>query len=428
MKHVAIIGAGIGGLTAAYDLAKAGNEVTIYESTEFTGGLSAGFKDAGWNWWLEKFYHHWFTSDRAILSLIKELGWKDRVVIPRPKTVVYYKDKFYPLDSPVAALTFPGFKIFDMLRFGFVTAYLRYIARWQPLEKVTADAWMRKAYGKSVYDTMFEPLLIGKFGSHYKEVPMAWFWARFKARSTRLVTFEGGFQSFSDMFADKLKEMGVKFLMKTPVEKIEPGEKGLSLIIKGRKAHFNQVLVTTSPAQLAWLAPGLPKEYLAGLHKLKSMGAVVLVLALKHRLSKEGYYWYNLPKNAGFPFLALVEHTNFVGKENFSNDHIVYCGDYLDPDHEYFRMSKDQLLNLFLPSLKRINPEFDPSWVKDSWVWKTTYAQPVPMLDHSQNIPSVRTPVEGLFFASMSQIYPWDRGMNFAVSMAHQAALLMANE
>lgn len=428
MKHIAIIGAGIGGLTAAFDLAKAGNEVTVYESAEFPGGLAAGFKEAGWNWWLEKFYHHWFTSDKAILGLIKELGWKDRVVIPRPKTVVYYKDSFYPLDSPIAALTFPGFKFFDMLRFGFVTAYLRYLARWQPLEKVTADVWMRKAYGKTVYDTMFEPLLIGKFGRHYKEVPMAWFWARFKARSTRLVTFEGGFQTFCDLFADKLREMGVKFQMKTPVEKIEPGEKGLSLVIKGKKVRFDQVLVTTSPAQLAWLAPGLPKDYLAGLHRLKSMGAVVLILALNHQLSKEGYYWYNLPKNTGFPFLALVEHTNFVGKENFSNDHIVYCGDYLEPDHEYFRLSKDQLLNLFLPSLKRFNPDFDPSWIKNSWVWKTTYAQPVPMIDHSKNIPAIQTPLKGLFFASMSQIYPWDRGMNFAVAMAHQAVNLMKNE
>lgn len=428
MKHIAIIGAGIGGLTAAFDLAKAGNEVTVYESAEFPGGLAAGFKEAGWNWWLEKFYHHWFTSDKAILGLIKELGWKDRVVIPRPKTVVYYKDSFYPLDSPIAALTFPGFKFFDMLRFGFVTAYLRYLARWQPLEKVTAEVWMRKAYGKTVYDTMFEPLLIGKFGHHYKEVPMAWFWARFKARSTRLVTFEGGFQTFCDLFADKLREMGVKFQMKTPVEKIEPGEKGLSLVIKGKKVRFDQVLVTTSPAQLAWLTPGLPKDYLAGLHRLKSMGAVVLILALNHQLSKEGYYWYNLPKNAGFPFLALVEHTNFVGKENFSNDHIVYCGDYLEPDHEYFRLSKDQLLNLFLPSLKRFNPDFDPSWIKNSWVWKTTYAQPVPMIDHSKNIPAIQTPLKGLFFASMSQIYPWDRGMNFAVAMAHQAVNLMKNE
>jgi protoporphyrinogen oxidase len=427
MKNIAIIGAGVGGMAAAYDFKKTGHDVTIFESAEFVGGLSAGFKDTKWKWWLDKFYHHWFTSDKAIFGLINELGWKDKVVIPHPKTVVYYKEKFYPLDSPLAALTFPGFKFFDMLRFGFVTACLRYFVKWQPLEKFTADQWMHKAYGKAVYDTMFEPLLIGKFGSYYKEVTMAWFWARFKARTTRLATFEGGFQNFANLLADRLKEMGVNFQMKTPVEKIEPWEKGLSLTIKGKKLQFDQVLVTTSPAQMAWLAPALPKEYLAGLHEMKSMGAVVLILALKHQLSKEGYYWYNLPKSAGYPFLALVEHTNFISKENFGGDHLVYCGDYLDLDHEYFRLSKDQLLNHFLPSLKRFNPNFDPAWVRDSWLWKTTYAQPVPLVNHSRNIPAIQTPMQGLFFASMSQVYPWDRGTNYAVAIARQAVRLMEN-
>lgn len=425
MKQIAVIGAGIGGMSAAYDLNQAGHHVTIYESADFVGGLAAGFKENGWDWWLERFYHHWFTSDKAIFKLIGELGWSKQVVIPHPKTVVYYKDKFYPLDSPLAALTFPGFKFLDMLRFGFVTAYLRYISKWQNLEKFTADAWMRKAYGKAVYNTMFEPLLIGKFGSHYKDVTMAWFWARFKARTTRLATFEGGFQNFANQFAEKLKSMGVKFEMKTPVEKIQPDGLGLSITIAGKKHHFDQVLVTTSPNQLAWLAPGLPKEYLAGLHDMKSMGAVIMIVALKHQLSKEGYYWYNLPKSAGYPFLALVEHTNFVSADHFGGEHLIYCGDYLDTDHEYFHLTKDQLLAKFIPSFKRINPDFDPSWVRESWLWKTTYAQPIPLINHSKNIPAIQTPMKGLYFASMSQVYPWDRGTNFAVAIARRAVKLM---
>lgn len=412
-------------MSAAYDLVKAGHKVTIFESADFVGGLASGFKQENWDWYLEKFYHHWFTSDKSIFKLIGELGWKDKVVIPHPKTVVYYQDKFYPLDSPIAALTFPGFKFFDMLRFGFVTAYLRYIAGWQSLEKFTADAWMRKAYGKAVYGTMFEPLLIGKFGSHYKDVTMAWFWARFKARTTRLATFEGGFQAFADLFAEKLKSLGVKFEMKTPVEKVTPNGKELLLQVKEKQIPFDQILVTTSPNQLAWLAPGLPREYLAGLHDMKSMGAVILIISLTHQLSREGYYWYNLPKSAGYPFLALVEHTNFIDSKNFGGDHLIYCGDYLDPDHEYFGLSKDQLLARFTSSFKRINPDFDPSWVKDSWLWKTTYAQPIPLINHSKNIPSIQTPMKGLYFASMSQVYPWDRGTNFAVAIARKAVQIM---
>jgi protoporphyrinogen oxidase len=158
---------------------------------------------------------------------------------------------------------------------------------------------------------------------------------------------------------------------------------------------------------------------------MKSMGAVVIVLALKHQLSEEGYYWYNLPKSAGYPFLALVEHTNYLPADKFGGDHIVYMGDYLEPEHEYFRLSQEELLERFLPTLKKFNPKFELDWVRKAWLFRTVYAQPVPLLNHSKNIPAIQTPVEGVYFASMSQVYPWDRGTNFAVEIGRRAARLM---
>jgi protoporphyrinogen oxidase len=155
------------------------------------------------------------------------------------------------------------------------------------------------------------------------------------------------------------------------------------------------------------------------------MGAVVLILSMKQQLSEQGYYWFNIPKSAGFPFLALVEHTNYVSEDHFGGDHIVYCGDYLNPDHEYFKMSKDDLLERFLPVLTRINPKFSQDWVKKAWLFRTRYAQPVPEVNHSEKIPAIETPVRGLYFASMSQVYPWDRGTNFAVEIGRKAAAQM---
>ena len=426
MKTIAIVGAGVGGMAAAWDLIEAGHSVTIFEGSDSVGGLAGGFKLPGWEWSVEKYYHHWFQSDRDILGLINELGWKDDVVFPRPKTVVYTDGKFAPLDSPLAALTFPGFNLFDIARFGFVTVYLRYLSGWRGLEKVTADSWMRKAYGDKLYGLLFEPLLQGKFGGYYREVNMAWFWARLKTRTTRLGTFKGGFQAFADRFAERLREHGVSIRLNSPVEKIASANNGrLEILTGGEKVTFDQVLVTSSPALLARMVPGLDPTYLNGLLELKSLGAVVLTLGIKQPLSKDGFYWFNLPKSAGFPFLALVEHTNFLPSGNFGGNSIIYCGDYLETDHEYFKLSREQLLDRFLPGLQRINPEFDTSWVNESWLSKTNYAQPVPLLNHSTNIPALQTPMPGLFFASMSQVYPWDRGTNFAVQVARKAAGLM---
>jgi protoporphyrinogen oxidase len=149
---------------------------------------------------------------------------------------------------------------------------------------------------------------------------------------------------------------------------------------------------------------------------------------LRQQLSREGYYWFNIPKSAGFPFLALVEHTNFVSPEHFGGEHVVYCGDYLDPDHEYFQMTKEELLAKFLPALSRFNPDFNPDWVRETWLFRTNYAQPIPEVNHSRVIPPIPTPLPGLYFASMSQVYPWDRGTNFAVEIGRKAARIMLDQ
>ncbi len=422
---IAIIGAGYGGMAAAYDLRNAGHDVTIFESADYVGGLASGFKEPHWDWSVEKFYHHWFQSDSHMLGLIRELGLSGKVMFPRPLTVMYDKGKFHPFDSILKALLFPGLGFgLDKIRFGFVGLYLRLKDNWRALEQVTADEWMMKWAGKNVYEKMWKPLLIGKFGPYYRDVNMAWMWARIKARTTRLGTFEGGFQKFADLFAEKLRGMGVDIRLGTQVKFIKRDQAGLS-IAAGSVETFDRVLVTTSPNLLAKLCPDLPEDYLKGLLGLKSMGAVVMVLSLKHQLSEDGYYWFNLPKEAGFPMLALVEHTNYVSPEHFGGDHIVYAGDYLEVGHEYFSLSDEQLLEIYLPALQKINPKFAREWVNKVWLFKTNYAQPVPLLNHSVNIPSVKTPIEGLYFASMSQVYPWDRGTNFAVEIGRRAARMI---
>ncbi len=424
---IAVIGAGFGGLAAAFDLRIAGHQVTIFESADYVGGLASGFKEPGWDWSVEKFYHHWFATDKHMLGLIRDLGWEDQVLFPRPLTVMYHNGNFYPFDSVFKMALFPGLGWgFNKIRFGFVGLFLRLTNNWMALEKITADEWMRKWAGPAVYEKMWEPLLIGKFGPYYKDVNMAWMWARIKARTTRLGTFEGGFQHFADKFAERLRLMGIEIRLGTRVKFIKKGSGKSLLVDAGPIESYDKVLVTTSPNLLAKMSPDLPEHYLQGLLELKSMGAVVMVLSLNHQLSEQGYYWFNLPKEQGYPFLALVEHTNFVPSDKFGGDHIIYAGDYLEMGHEYFAMSDEELLERFMPAFKKFNPAFSREWIKKTWVFKTNYAQPVPLVNHSKNVPGIETPIEGLYFASMSQVYPWDRGTNFAVEIGRRAARLMA--
>lgn len=432
---IAIIGGGLAGLTAAYDLLRTTAhpvKITIYEASAQLGGLAAGFKGRStWEWPLEYFYHHLFTNDEAILGLTRELGMAERLQVHRPTTVMHYQGRNYPFDSPLALLLFPHLPLVDRLRMGLVLAYLKYHPRppWQQFDKLLADQWLQRWLGETGHDVIWRPMLQGKFGAHYTEVNLAWFWARIYKRTPKLIYYQGGFQAFVDGLAGALQRDNVSIHTGVAVQNIRRTADQRWQVTAADQAptEYDLVLSTVSPGLMQRLAPDLPPAYLAQLGRLKSMGAVVLTVALDRPLL-QNTYWVNLPKKEGFPFLALVEHTNMIDPAHYGGDHLLYLGDYLDPDHRYFDLSVDELLAEFTPHLAKFNSAFQPSWITGAWVHKAKYAQPVPPVGYLEMLPEIRTPLAGLYFASMSQVYPWDRGTNYAVELGRNVAKLMQTD
>jgi protoporphyrinogen oxidase len=431
---IGIIGAGATGLSAAWDFVKAGHDVAIYEASDRVGGLASGFKDDGWDWTLEKFYHHWFTTDDDILGLAEEMNVRDKVIFPRPKTSYWIDGK--PVRSEISpSAIFLPVSLLSTIRMGLAGIFVKLSPYWKPFEKVTADKWMRRWMGEEAYDKFFKPLLIGKFGELYDSVPMSFMWARIVKRTLKLGTYTGGFQAFLDELAQQLETKGVTIHLNSPVEGIGTQGNKPTLTVNGTPQTFDRVISTTSPRLMLKLADGLSETpYGKQVADLNSIGGLCVVLALKQGLMQDDTYWLNLPattadkSKSAFPFLALVEHTNYIPREHYGGDHIIYCGDYVPPNHEYFNMSEEELVERFLPALKKVNPNFERDWVRKWWVWRAPYAQPVPELNHSQKIPDLRTPLAGVYWASMSQVYPWDRGTNFAVEIGRRVANLAMDE
>ena len=435
--RVLIVGGGVAGLAAAYDLARqeyAGRavDVTVAEAGAELGGLASGFKGKpSWEWPLERFYHHLFTNDDAIIALTRELGMADRLTTHAPVTALYHKGGLYPLDSPLRVLRFPHLSLWNRLRMGLVLAYLRYDPRrpWRRYDRIVADEWLGRWMGSAAYSTVWQPMLQGKFGAHYGEVNLAWFWARIYKRTQRLAYYEGGFQAFVDALAQAAAQRGAALHIGVRVERIMPlPGGGYQATTNGPGGgDYDAVLSTVSPGLMQKLAPDLPESYLGQLRKLRSMGAVALIVALKRSLLDK-VYWANIPKQEGLPFLALVEHTNMIDPAHYGGDRLIYIGDYLDPDHRYFGMDAEQLLAEVAPYLSRFNAGFEPDWITGAWLHKASYAQPVPPVGYASMIPDVRTPLPGLYFASMSQVYPWDRGTNYAVEMGRRVAQMAMDD
>lgn len=412
---IAIIGAGFTGLTAAYELLQKGHEVTIFEKDSQPGGLAIGYKEKNWDWTLEAFYHHWFTNDKAVLDLAKKLNYT--VLIKRPKTSSLIDNTIFQLDSPTTFLFFPKLSLFERLRMIAVLGFLRFDPFWKPLERLTATTFLSKTIGKKAYEILWKPLLVGKFGSFVNAISLAWFWARIAKRTTHLAYPEGGFLPFVQTLASTVKKKKGTILYNTAIAELEEKNEKISL---GKFGIFDKVIVTLPSFAFVKLAPQLPETYKKSLLSLKGLGAVVLILRLKKPFFSDNTYWLNVC-DTNAPLLAIVEHTNFMDSRHYNNEHLVYLGNYLPHDHPYFSMSPEKLLETFDPFLQTLSPDYKKNLIGIK-KFSVPFAQPIIPVNYSKMIPAFDTPIKNVYLANMQQVYPWDRGTNYAVELGQKIA------
>ncbi|OGM19043.1 hypothetical protein A2686_04595 [Candidatus Woesebacteria bacterium RIFCSPHIGHO2_01_FULL_38_10] len=419
---VGIIGAGFVGLAAGYRLAKAGFNVNIFESEGTPGGLAQGFKEPEWKWSLEKHYHHLFKSDRHISNLAEEVG--QEIDFRKVKTSTFIKGNSYQLDSLLTLLSFPKLTITDRLRTGLILAYLRFTSDWKSLEKISSKEFLIKFMGKKSWEILWKPLFEKKFDCYADQIPASWFWARLKVRSRQLGYPESGFLSFAKHLDRLIHYNKGRIFYKTRIESIKKVKDKLILGSSKESYEFDAVICTLCSQLFIRIAKDLPSNYIKSLMALEGIGAVTLLVSLNRKYLTDDTYWLNVSE-AHFPFLAIVEHTNFIDKVNYNDEHLVYIGNYLPYGHRYFSKDAVEIFREFFPYLKTINPKFDKSWVNKLYLFKTPFAQPVVTLNYSQNLPTFKTPVKGLYLCNIQQVYPWDRGTNYAVELGENVTDLV---
>ena len=409
----AILGGGALGLGAAYRLTQAGHSVMVFEQETTAGGLASGFQigDA----WLEKFYHHLFRTDTTAIKLIQELGLGDRLEWSHPRTVCLIDGKFQQLDSPLTLLKFSPLRIDERVRVAAVVALLKLTGSGR-YEGKTAEPWLRRWMGKRPYGIVFEPLFIAKFGAMHDHIALPWFWARFHDRTTYLGYLRGGFQQLYDRLVERISQAGGKVLLGTRVEKAEPIDDDHWEIQTNKGAWTADRVISTMATRLTCrLIPALPDDYRARYNWGQAYGAQCLILSLDRQLTDS--YWIN-PCDPGYPFTSLVEHTNYQPPSEYGGRHLIYLGNYRPMIDPLFKMSKDEILQEFLPHLKRMNSAFEREWIQESWLFQAPFAQPIVTTDYREHIPPLRTPLNGLWVANMFQVYPHDRGQNYSFELA----------
>lgn len=426
---VVIVGAGFTGLTAAFALSKRGKRVCVIEAEDTPGGLAGtfGFGDGVK---VEKFYHHWFNNDVYVSELVKELGLDGDVILLPTRTGMYFNGQMWRLSTPLDLLRFKALSFLDRIRLGLLVFQVRRIRDWKSIESLSVREWLEPLCGKSVYKVVWEPLISAKFSVFAEVVNAVWMWKKLVLRgSTRndkgeeeLAYFKGGFGRLAEKLVEAIRHNGGEVSLGRRVTGIETSGNLVTKcytdqgVIEGDKYLFTPAF----PIIADILSNKADPQWIDSLRRVNYLGNVCLVLRLKQSLSDT--YWLNV-NDPGFPFVGVIEHTNFDPPDNYQGSHIVYLSRYLAVEDTAWAYTDDEYFRFAMEHLKRMFPKIEASWVIEYRVWRAQYAQPVTERHYSQYVPGRETPFENAFISTMAQIYPEDRGTNYAIREGRDIAI-----
>ncbi len=423
LKHVAVVGGGITGCAVAFFLNKKNYKVTLIESAPSLGGLAGSFSVDGA--YIDYFYHHFYTSDKAITSLAGELGLEKDIIWRKTKTAVFANRKIYDISSPLSLIKFKPLSLKGRLKLAllaFKTGRARHNSA--PFGEKVRE-WVIKQAGEEVYNTLWQPLLCGKFGEAGDEIDAAWLWSKFRMRGKSrsgggketLGYLKGGIQRLFNAVEEKLKR--VDFIKNTEVVSVKKtANKKLKLELAGGKTEeFDAAVITTPAPKAAGILSYTASEFAEKLKFIRYLGASCAVLLTDKPAGD--IYWLNNtdPKT---PLLGVIEHTNLADPKDHGGYHCIYLPRYLPPDHPDMQADPEKIIQKRIAALKNIYSDFETNCVKKSFLQATPYGQPLVTAGYGNIVPSPHTGVENLYYLSMCMIFPEDRQMDNSVIMAEK--------
>jgi protoporphyrinogen oxidase len=436
--RVGVIGGGAAGLAAAYELTKQGHYAEVFERAPFLGGQASTFDVGGGR--LERGYHHLFVSDVDMTGLIHELGLGEKLAWLESKGGLYHDGKIWSFSSPMDLLRFKPLSLFQRVRVGFWTFVLQKTKNWRKFEGITAGDWIVGHMGRRAYEVIWEPLLRGKFGEYHDQVSMTWLWGKIYLRvasrgkglqKERLGYPMGSFGEVIDTLGARIVEQGGDVHISAGVKRVALADgvaAGLEVVLPGQEPEireYDAVIATTPSYVFTRLVPSLSDEYREKLEGVSYLSAVLMILVLDRPLSPK--YWMSIA-DTNMPFVAVIEHTNMIDKSLYGGNHIVYLSNYPSPGSELYQASAEELLDQFIPHLRKINPDFDRAWILEYHHHRIDGAQPIIGVNYGERIPDHQTPIKNLYLANTTQIYPEDRGTNYSVRLGRRVAKMVLED
>jgi len=424
--NIGVIGGGLMGLTVAYELAKKGDEVVLFEKEPVLGGLASSFDWNGLR--LERYYHFICLPDRYLLELIHELGLREELVWRNTKMSFFFQGKLYRWGNPLALLAFPEIDLWGKIRYGLNIVYSKYKKDWRPLDRVRAVDWLKRWLGESNYEFFWRTLLELKFGEYHDQISAAWIWGRINrvARSLQGVKGErygylkGGTDRLVSALSQKIVDSGGKIYLGSPVLEIRLANGRIkSLIAGGGEQPVDAVVCTIPLPDFLAIKQELPATYRERLARIENIGIVCAVI--RARISLTDNYWLNI-KDDRIRLPGLIEYTNLNPLDGTT---VIYIPQYAAFPLPPLLSDDARLIGQYLDWLKMINPRFNCTEVIDYKIFRDRHAQPIPETGFMQMLPPLASPVRGLYVADTSFYYPEDRTLDQSIMIGQRLTRLV---
>jgi protoporphyrinogen oxidase len=433
-KRVVVVGGGLSGLAAAYDLVRAGHQVTILEAASDFGGLASSFRLGGQP--VERFYHFICRSDKHLLQLINELGLESKLHWHRTRTAFYYNGRTYAFGSPLDLLTFSAVPWVQRFRFGLHVLRSRYRAQWRWLDQIPAKPWLIESVGEEAYNIIWHPLLQVKFGEYHDKISAAWIWHRmWRVAQSRRSLFEGERFGCLEHGTATLVDPLVEWLRTQPNALLRSGVKVQPLLLRdGRVSEVSigetsipcdAVISTVALPNLDRLIPNQEDPYFARVRAVQYIGVVCMLLSLKRQFSRN--FWTNI-NDPRISFNGIIEQTNLNQNLRARGLYVLYIPFYLPTTAPRFSANNEALFAEYTKMLALLNPDFSETWVKEWHVFRAPHAQAIFTTNFADLMPTHRSPIKGLYVTDSTQFYPEDRTISAAIEQGRKAAAMVATD
>jgi protoporphyrinogen oxidase len=421
----AVIGAGPMGLVCALELVRAGEAVDLFEYDDRIGGMSASFDFDGLQ--IERFYHFICKPDEPLFALLRELGIDDKLRWADTRMGFFCDGRLYPWGTPQALLRFDRLGLVDKVRYALHVLYTKNVRDWRALDRIGATSWLKKWLGERVWGVLWRRLFELKFYEYGEHLSAAWLGTRIQrvARSRRSLVQEtlgyldGGSATLLQRLREEIESGGGCIHLRAPVQRVVTrGDAVRAIVVAGEERLFARVLSTVPIQYVPRLAPDLPKDFIAQIRRIENVPVVCVVLKLSRRLSEN--FWMNISDD-GIDIPGVIEYSNL---NPGAGPAIVYAPFYLPKTHPKFARDDVAFIEEVIGYLPRLNPAFRRNWVLATHCHRYEFAQTICPPGFYSMLPSMRTPIDGLFMADTAYYYPEDRSISESVRVGRELARL----